>query len=100
MGSVFLVPWAWIDGDVNDTLHTLGYKTVSMALRSDSVTLDAKELKQQPRLAIILGTEGDGLADRVIANSDFVAKIPMSHGVDSLNVAAASAIAFYELTRP
>lgn len=100
MGSVFLVPWAWIDGDVNDTLHTLGYKTVSMALRSDSVTLDAKELKQQPLLAIILGTEGDGLADRVIANSDFVAKIPMSHGVDSLNVAAASAIAFYELTRP
>lgn len=97
MGSVFLVPWAWIDGDVNESLHALGYDTVSMALRSDSVTLDSPLLKSRPRLAVILGTEGDGLADHVIAGSDFVAKIPMSHGVDSLNVAAASAIAFYEL---
>lgn len=70
-----------------------------MALRSDSVALDSPLLKSQQRLAIILGTEGDGLADHVIAGSDFVTKIPMSHGVDSLNVAAASAIAFYELTR-
>ncbi|HJE38709.1 MAG: rRNA methyltransferase [Candidatus Amulumruptor caecigallinarius] len=100
MGSVFLVPWAWIDGDVCDSLHTLGYTSVSMALRSDSVALDSPLLKSRPRLAIILGTEGDGLADHVIGGSDFVAKIPMSHGVDSLNVAAASAIAFYELTRP
>lgn len=100
MGSVFLVPWAWIDGDPNQSLHALGYTTVSMALRHDSVPLDSQELKQQPRLAIILGTEGDGLSQSVITASDFVTKIPMSHGVDSLNVAAASAIAFYELTRP
>lgn len=99
MGSVFLVPWGWIDGDVNYALHALGYATVSMALRSDSVALDSPTLKSQPRLAIILGTEGDGLADHVIHGSDFVTKIPMAHGVDSLNVAAASAIAFYELTR-
>ncbi|MDE7509729.1 MAG: RNA methyltransferase, partial [Muribaculaceae bacterium] len=95
MGSVFLVPWTWIDSpnDVRD----FGFKTVAMALRDDSVLLSAPALNAEPRLAIVMGTEGDGLSQRVIDGADYVVRIPMSHGVDSLNVAAASAVAFYEL---
>ncbi|MDE5877641.1 MAG: RNA methyltransferase [Muribaculaceae bacterium] len=95
MGSVFLVPWTWIDSPSD--LQPFGFKTVAMALTDDSVPIDDPLLASQPRLAIILGTEGDGLKREVIAEADFVARIPMAHGVDSLNVAAASAVAFWQL---
>ena len=78
-------------------LHDLGFKTVAMALRDDSVSIDNPALLKEEKLAIILGTEGDGLASTTIADCDYTVKIPMSHGVDSLNVAAASAVAFWEL---
>lgn len=98
MGSVFLVPWTWIPaGEDASYVRRFGFKTVAMALRNDSITIDSPVLRAEPALAIILGTEGDGLADTVIANADYTVKIPMSHGVDSLNVAAASAVAFWEL---
>ncbi|MDE6093659.1 MAG: RNA methyltransferase, partial [Muribaculaceae bacterium] len=97
MGSVFLVPWTWIDSI--DQLCDHGFKTVAMALRHDSVTIDDVVLRSEPRLAIVLGTEGDGLSNSVIDGADYVVKIPMAHGVDSLNVAAASAVAFWELTK-
>ncbi|NBK79733.1 RNA methyltransferase [bacterium D16-76] len=101
MGNVFLVPWAHLPaGDWLPTLHALGFKTAAMALRDDSLSIADPTLRAQPRLAIVLGTEGDGLAPQTIAHCDFTVRIPMSHGVDSLNVAAASAVAFYELTRP
>ncbi|MCM1067213.1 MAG: RNA methyltransferase [Muribaculaceae bacterium] len=96
MGSVFLVPWTWLEGGYS-ALHTLGFKTLAMALRHDSVSIDDPGLCSEPKLAIVLGTEGDGLADSAITEADYVAKIPMSHGVDSLNVAAASAVAFWQL---
>ncbi|MBQ8715372.1 MAG: RNA methyltransferase [Prevotella sp.] len=96
MGSVFLVPWTWIEGDISQ-LHGLGFKTLAMALTDHSLPLDAPVLKQEERLAIVMGTEGDGLPKETIANADYVVRIPMAHGVDSLNVAAASAIAFWEL---
>lgn len=96
MGSVFLVPWTWLDGGYS-ALNALGFKTVAMALRNDSVSIDDAVLQSEPRLAIVLGTEGDGLADAAIKGSDYVVRIPMHHGVDSLNVAAASAVAFWEL---
>lgn len=96
MGSVFLVPWTWIDNSFQE-LHKLGFKTVAMALSDNSVPIDDPTLSSEPRLAIILGTEGDGLAKNVIKEADFVARIPMSHNVDSLNVAAASAVAFWQL---
>lgn len=96
MGSVFLVPWTWIDGDIS-TLRTFGYKTVAMALTDRSVAIDNPTLCSEPRLAIIMGTEGDGLASEVIAAADYTARIPMSNGVDSLNVAAAAAVAFWQL---
>lgn len=96
MGSVFLVPWTWLDGGY-DNLRRLGFKTVAMALRNDSVSIDDETLCNEQKLAIVLGTEGDGLADNAINDADYVARIPMSHGVDSLNVAAASAIAFWQL---
>ncbi len=96
MGSVFLVPWTWLDGGY-DNLRRLGFKTVAMALRNDSVSIDDETLCNEQKLAIVLGTEGDGLADNAIKDADYVARIPMSHGVDSLNVAAASAIAFWQL---
>lgn len=96
MGSVFLVPWAWLDGPVS-SLHQLGFRTAAMALTDNSIPLDHPSLKEEPRLAIIMGTEGDGLAHEVIAEADYVVRIPMSHHVDSLNVAAASAVAFWEL---
>ena len=99
MGSVFLVPWTWIEGDVTPTLNSLGFKTAAMALSDNSITLDNPLLKNEPRLAIIMGTEGDGLARNVISAADHVVRIPMQHGVDSLNVAAAAAVAFWELRK-
>lgn len=96
MGSVFLVPWTWID-DIESELHAEGFSTAAMALTDNSVPIDYEELKAVPRLAIIMGTEGDGLAHDVIRAADYVVRIPMSHGVDSLNVAAAAAVAFWEL---
>jgi tRNA G18 (ribose-2'-O)-methylase SpoU len=82
-----------------DRLKALGFKTVAMALTGESVSIDDERLMREERLAIILGTEGDGLAKTTIADCDYTAKIPMSHGVDSLNVAAAGAVAFWQLTR-
>lgn len=96
MGSVFLVPWTWLDAPV-ESLKTLGFKTAAMALRDDSVSLDNPALCAEPRLAVVMGTEGDGLADRVIESADYTVRIPMAHGVDSLNVAAAAAVAFWQL---
>ena len=95
MGSVFLVPWTRIES--LDTLSEMGFKTVAMALRDNSIELDSERLKSEPRLAIVMGTEGDGLSSNVIHSTDYVVKIPMYHGVDSLNVAAAAAVAFWEL---
>lgn len=95
MGSVFLVPWTWLD-DYAD-LADLGFKTVAMALTDNSIPLDDPMLKTLPRLAVIMGTEGDGLPHDTIAAADYVVRIPMSHAVDSLNVAAAAAVAFWEL---
>lgn len=96
MGSVFLVPWTWIDQPV-DSLHALGFRTAAMVLTDDSIPLDHPELKASPRLALVMGTEGDGLPAETIASTTFTVKIPMAHNVDSLNVAAASAVAFWEL---
>ncbi len=96
MGSVFLVPWTWIDNPVAD-LAPLGFQTAAMALSDDSIPLDAPILKTIPRLAIIMGTEGDGLPYDTIQKANYVVRIPMSHHVDSLNVAAAAAVAFWEL---
>jgi tRNA G18 (ribose-2'-O)-methylase SpoU len=95
---VFQIPWTfdpqWPHGSI---LRELGYKTVAMALREDSVSLRDPRLKAEERLAIVLGTEGDGLADLTITDSDYTVRIPMAHGVDSLNVASAAAVAFWEL---
>lgn len=96
MGSVFLVPWAWID-DAVDSPRALGFSTVAMALTDRSVPVDDPELCAEPRLAIIMGTEGDGLSPDVIRRADRTARIPMAHGVDSLNVAAAAAVAFWQM---
>mgnify|MGYP000762450714 CR=1 FL=1 len=103
MGTVFQIPWTyfdknacWPDGAM-DVLHKLGYKTAAMALRDDSVSIDDEKMMSEEKLAIVLGTEGDGLADHTIADCDYTVKIPMTHGVDSLNVAAASAVAFWQL---
>ena len=96
MGSVFLVPWTWVD-DVQAQLHAEGFATAAMALTDASVPIDHAPLREVPRMAIIMGTEGDGLSPEVISTSDYVVRIPMSHGVDSLNVAAAAAVAFWEL---
>jgi tRNA G18 (ribose-2'-O)-methylase SpoU len=96
MGSVFLVSWTWLDEPL-EHLHEWGFKTVAMALTDDSVAIDDERLCQEPRLAIVMGTEGDGLAKETIASTDYVARIPMSHQVDSLNVAAAAAVAFWQL---
>ena len=95
MGTVFLVPWTWLDS--YDQLHDLGFKTAAMALSDDSIPLDDPILKQQERLAVIMGTEGEGLPKETIGKADYVVRIPMSHEVDSLNVAAAAAVAFWEL---
>lgn len=100
MGTVFQIPWTYLpEGSWTEKLHTLGFRTAAMALRADSVRLNDPRLLAEPRLAIALGTEGDGLADGSIEDCDYTVCIPMAHGVDSLNVAAASAVAFYQLGR-
>lgn len=96
MGSVFLVPWTWLEGPVG-SLREYGFKTVAMALTDKSVPLDHPALKDEQRLAIVMGTEGDGLASETIVDADYTVRIPMAHNVDSLNVAAAAAVAFWEL---
>jgi len=96
MGSVFLVPWTWLDSPVS-SLKGLGFRTAAMALSDDSISIDDPQLKAVKRLAIVMGTEGDGLPLETIAETDYVVRIPMSHHVDSLNVAAAAAVAFWEL---
>lgn len=104
MGTVFQIPWTYLDGDAKEgalpgirRLQENGFLTVSMALREDSMSICDPKLRAAEKLAVILGTEGEGLADETIAASDHTVRIPMSHGVDSLNVAAASAVAFWEL---
>lgn len=97
MGTVFLVPWTWLDS--YSTLHDLGFKTAAMALTEQSIPLDDPILKQQDKLAVIMGTEGDGLPQKTIEDADFTVRIPMFHQVDSLNVAAAAAVAFWELRK-
>ena len=96
MGSVFLVPWTWLDSPL-PSLHDYGFRTAAMALTADSVSLDDPALMAEPRLAIVMGTEGDGLPHDTIASADYVVRIPMAHNVDSLNVAAAAAVAFWQL---
>lgn len=102
MGNVFLIPWTYLpeSGDWTQLLRDLGFRTVAMALRNDSVRLDDPRLAAEEKLAIVMGTEGDGLASSTIASCDYTVRIPMYHGVDSLNVAVASAVAFYELGLP
>lgn len=105
MGTVFQIPWTYFDKKTVwpaqgiEQLREIGFKTVAMALRNDSVEIDDPGLKSQEKLAIILGTEGEGLLAETMEACDYTVKIPMSHGVDSLNVAAASAVAFWELGR-
>ena len=99
MGSVFLVPWTWLDAPIG-RLNDLGFRTAAMALTDNSIPIDNPALTAEPKLAIIMGTEGDGLSRETIAGSDYVVRIPMSHGVDSLNVAAAAAVAFWQLRTP
>ena len=108
MGTIFQVPWARTnDADIPvewhkngiEYLHSIGFKTAAMALRDDSVSVDDECLRSVNKLAVIMGTEGHGLSDATIAQSDFTVKIPMFNGVDSLNVAAASAVAFWELRK-
>ena len=106
MGTVFQIPWAYIGehadswpGEGMARLRAMGFRTAAMALREDSVPVDDPRLAREERLALILGTEGDGLASSTIASCDYVVRIPMSHQVDSLNVAAASAVAFWQLGR-
>ena len=104
MGTVMQVPWAkicdtpadWAENGIK-MLHALGFKTAAMALSDNSVSIDDAALMKEERLAIILGSEGNGLLKKTISDSDYTVKIPMSHGVDSLNVAAASAVAFWQL---
>ena len=97
MGTVFQIPWGWIHGDLNGRLHDLGFKTAAMALKENTISIRDPRLQEIDKLAVVMGTEGDGLSDATIDGCDFTVKIPMSHGVDSLNVAAASAVAFFQL---
>lgn len=103
MGTVFQIPWTFLENPADSSqvntalLHELGFKTAAMALNNNSVSIDDSNLMAEKKLAIILGTEGEGLADATIADCDYTVRIPMSHGVDSLNVAAASAVAFWQL---
>ena len=97
MGTVFQVPWARLDSWPDGGLRDLGFRTAAMALTDNSISIDDPALMAEPKLAIVLGTEGDGLAPDTIARCDYTVKIPMAHGVDSLNVAAASAVAFWQL---
>lgn len=110
MGTIFQIPWTILPAKAADgtyywpqygmaELNKLGFKTVSMALRDDSVGIDDEKLLQEDKLAVIMGTEGEGLKDATIDASDYTVRIPMKHGVDSLNVAAASAVAFYQLCK-
>ncbi len=103
MGTVFQIPWAFLTGELYengiDILHDFGFKTVAMALSDNSVSLDDDVLKREEKLAIILGTEGDGLKKETINASDYVTKIPMHNGVDSLNVSVAAALSFWELRK-
>ena len=104
MGTVFQIPWTffkkntWPEEGIR-LLKELGFRTAALALREDSIGIDDQKLRSEEKLAVILGTEGDGLASSTIADCDYTVRIPMSHGVDSLNVAAASAVAFWELGR-
>jgi len=102
MGSVFLVPWTWIPTGVEglQQLNALGFKTAAMALRDDNIDIDSPKLKAVEKLAIIMGTEGEGLPQTTIDAADYVVRIPMYNKVDSLNVAAAASIAFWELRKP
>ena len=101
MGTVFQVPWTWLDCDWPQPgiqiLHDIGFKAAAMALSDNSVSIRDPRLCEEEKLAIVLGTEGDGLSARTIADCDYTVRIPMTHGVDSLNVAAASAVAFWQL---
>ena len=97
MGTVFQIDWTFLTDESLDEIKALGYKTVAMALKDNSLSVDDPRLTAEKKLAVIMGTEGDGLADNTIADCDFTVKIPMYHGVDSLNVAASSAVAFYQL---
>ena len=104
MGTVFQIPWTFLDEKIcswpeegQKILRKLGFRTAAMALKQDSVSVDHPALMAEERLAIVLGTEGDGLSEKTIADCDYTVMIPMAHGVDSLNVAAASAVAFWEL---
>jgi len=97
MGNVFLIPWTHLGGDWGAALHRLGFRTAAMALTDASVPIDDPAVAAEPKLAVVLGTEGDGLAAQTIAACDYTVRIPMRRGVDSLNVAAASAVAFWEL---
>ena len=96
MGTVFQIDWTFLDDDSLDSIKNLGFKTVAMALKDDSLSINDPRLTAEEKLAIIMGTEGDGLSDKTIDGCDYTVKIPMYHGVDSLNVAAASAVAFYQ----
>lgn len=97
MGTVLQIPWAYLDEGWQERLQALGFKTAAMALSDNSLRIDDPRLTAEEKLAVVLGTEGDGLAADTIARCDYTVRIPMSHGVDSLNVAAASAVAFYQL---
>ena len=103
MGNVFLIPWTFLDKETSwpqpaiNFLHEWGFKTAAMALSDNSIGIDHPRLMSEEKLAIVLGTEGDGLASETIADCDYTIRIPMSNGVDSLNVAAASAVAFWQL---
>lgn len=96
MGNVFMLPWTWLDGTIR-SLGRLGFRTAAMALTDNSISIDHPSLAAESRLAIVMGTEGEGLSHETIAEADYVVRIPMSHGVDSLNVAAAAAVAFWQL---
>ena len=97
MGTVFQIEWTFLNDDSLDEIKALGFKTVAMALKDNTLSIDDPRLAEEKKLAVIMGTEGDGLSDETIADCDYTVKIPMYHGVDSLNVAAASAVAFYQL---
>lgn len=97
MGTVFQIDWTFLKDDSLDEIKSLGFKTVAMALKENTLSIDDPLLAKEEKLAVVMGTEGDGLSDETIFDCDYTVKIPMYHGVDSLNVAAASAVAFYQL---
>ena len=98
MGTVFQIEWTFLTDESFDEIRSLGFRTVAMALKDNSLSINDPALAKEEKLAVVMGTEGDGLSDKTIADCDFTVKIPMYHGVDSLNVAAASAVAFYQLS--